>query len=70
MYGGRLGPHEDSGDIEMCIKIARNSPKGVSDDNIHANLVNRGVNSGMAHLALVAAKILNKDVEDFLKGAE
>lgn len=65
MYGyGQRSPHEDSGDIELCIKVARQRlAYGLTDGEVHAELVRRGVNSGMAHLAIVAAKTLNKDAE-------
>lgn len=62
MYG-RLRPHEDSGDIERLIHMARQRlAMGLSAEDTIASLVDKGVGKGAAFNATIAAAILNKDV--------
>jgi hypothetical protein len=59
MYGRRLGDHEDMGDIELSIRLARHRlAMGLSVEETVKALVERGVAEGPAFNATIAAKIM------------
>lgn len=50
--------HIDSGRVEAIIKAARvRFGYGMTDEEVHTDLVSRHVDPGQAHLAIVAAKL-------------
>lgn len=59
IYFPRAEAHIDSGRVEAIIKAARvRFGYGMTDEEVHTDLVSRHVDAGQAHLAIVAAKML------------
>jgi hypothetical protein len=63
-FGQSRGPHDDVGDIELCIKVARKNMSygGMTEEEAVKDLIARRVASYAAHNAVKAATILLKDV--------
>ncbi len=58
----QLAIHTDSGRVEAIITAARKRLEmGMSNEDVIADLVSKGVDAGQAQLAIVAAEILIKD---------
>lgn len=72
VYRGKDNDHQDSGDIELCIRVARGriTGAGATREEAAQALVGRGVNEHLARFAAVAAEILQADTDAFYAEVE